>query len=209
MLRMDDPEKRAEAEFFIKQIALVVSAVWILLAGTALIVKTRAKLDLNNAKLSSASIPSAQHTLKIKTNNKPYKGTCWVTGIYTITNTGELPFIFSDVTIEVYELPIIKFNALNNTDIVSGTLMKRLENMEPIWTDKIEEIEVVGIDNSLERLFSYYIRKKPDYYYAFVASANGGLPVYEDGTVSIREDFGTLTNDFKHFEGPVDICPSP
>ncbi len=208
MFGMKEPENRAQAEFFIKYIVMTISALWLLWAGTTLIVKEHAKLNLRNAKLSSSAFPTADHKLKIyPLNELSEDGTCIVTGKYILKNTGEIPFAIDKVILEVYAYQYAKPRDLGTDDIISITVSNKLNRSNLILTETINGIELVGVDNQLQRLFGYYIKPKKGYGYTFSISATGGLPAYKKGQLSVNRKGPKFNkNDLKHLSGYGDIC---
>ena len=113
------------AQFSAKYLTILGSALWVLLAGTDLILKESAATDLRNKKLGIQSIPLVKPSLDYKFNNKPWiedEDLCTVTGQYRIKNIGSLPVIITKVFFNVYENKTLISNDISEKNIKSFTV---------------------------------------------------------------------------------------
>ncbi|HVQ07140.1 MAG TPA: hypothetical protein VMS43_01770 [Allosphingosinicella sp.] len=209
MFGLRDKDKRDEAEFVIKSVALIVSAVWILLVGTAYLERQGKALDLRNKTLGIESNPTADTQISVNFANSPWAGApnlCTVTGQYKIKNTGRLNFRIDRVSFEIYRLPVVSQQDLSPNEVTSITPAIRLRGLRPIHRETIDVGELVGVNNELQRNFGFIIRERPNTLYVVVANAVGGLPL-EDGSGRFGE------RDLQYFSDVADICtplaPSP
>lgn len=204
-----DKETRDRAEFFIKNGALIVSALWVLLTGSAYLDRQSKSLDLRNRMLGIESNPTADTQLSATFTNRPWVGNpslCTVTGQYRIKNTGRLNFRIDQVTFEVYRLPVLdRVEDLANGPVTSLTAAGRLRGVQPLHRETLPVSETVGVNNELQRSFSFVIRKEERSLYMITANAAGGLPVID----AQRDDAGRFGDrDLHHASELADICPS-
>lgn len=207
MLGMQDSDKRNQTEFFIKNIALVISAIWLLITGTAYIDKQAKSLDLRNTTLGIESNPTADTQINAILNNAPWitdRNLCTVTGQYRIKNTGRLNFRIDEVSFEIYRLTILDQPAdLSMGPVTSLTTAVRLRGIEPFYSESFPVEEIVGVNNELQRNFGFVIRRDEGSHYVIAANATGGLPLVPEE----RDGSGRFgARDLQHFTEVASIC---
>jgi hypothetical protein len=196
---MERKMKLEWTQFFAKYLVIFISAIWALCTSSDYINKQTNALELQNLRLSKNSIGVAEHLMKPVEFSSLWgskKDLCTVNGKYTIKNSGELPIVFDSVNFKVYELPPIRENELSESGIISKTISLQVEQLTPLHSEPINQLERVGIGAQLERLYKYTIKVKPDYSYAIVANASGGLAT-TDGKVDKDNVFGEY--ELQHF----------
>ncbi|MBA4767448.1 MAG: hypothetical protein H2049_07410 [Porphyrobacter sp.] len=191
-------ERREQLDLLAKWIIAAIGAWWTFYAGTDLIEKDSATLELENKALSAESLPTVDHTIEIFPNNPKFvdNGECYVAGKFVIPNAGKLALEITHVDFEVYALPFV---ALQEGDYVasSGT-MKLIDAAKPIYTETIKRTERIGAGNKLERLFNFTLRDRTDARYALVARAHGGIALRQDASQSIRAFSSFKPHDVEH-----------
>ncbi|MFA0964521.1 hypothetical protein AB9P05_22125 [Roseivirga sp. BDSF3-8] len=197
------------AKFWVQNIVLVISACWILMAGTNFIEKQTKEQELKNLKLSKSSIPIASTTItSLVTNNDAWgedNALCTISGRYNIKNIGEVPFRITGVTFMIYEIPVFTEKDLDDDQVTSFTLSRVISSLDPLDTDRLIFDEVVGKEGELQRSFGFIIRKKAGYNYSIMANATGGLIDFNGG---VDSGYVFSTKELVHHTGSIDICPS-
>lgn len=185
MWGMHEENKRKQFEFFVKYIAVGVSAVWLVWAGTDF-------LDKRNKYLSVDSTPTADTNLRVEFNNAAKvidgKEYCLLAGQYTAENTGKLTFHIDTVSFELYRFLDVEYPNWEDGKVAAFSLSLQLNNKDPI-EGSIHTINVnenFGVGNILQRSFGYVVPHEKDndenyYNYVVVARAQGGLPEKRGG----------------------------
>lgn len=194
-------------QFIAKYAVIIVSAFWVLYAGTDLVDKQTKSLELKNLRLSKSSIPLVSHNMTIIANGPlwgPENDLCMVTGNYTIKNTGELPVLVGELELAVYEFPPVQPSNIPDSGVYSYSLQLFVERTEPMHREKFMGMERVSVGGSYQRSYGYAIRKRPDHLYAVVGRAKGGLS-NEKGQLDTGNVFGE--SELLHITQTTDICP--
>lgn len=205
---MDKQGNASELEwwqFRVKYAVLAISALWALYAGTDLISKESAALELRNKKLGVESIPLAKPSIDYTFNNSPWLGQqelCTVTGQYSIKNVGSLPIIITKVTFDLHENKALTSDDIDK-EVTSFTLSAVINNTDPIFSEEFEEFSKIDVDQSIERSFGYVIKREKGHLYSIEANAEGGLASV-DGDVDSDYEFGK--NELRINTGFKTIC---
>lgn len=203
---MENSNNLKWAELFAKYLTILVSAIWVLVAGTDLISKESAALDLRNKKLGIQSIPLAKPFMTYEFSNKPWVGDedlCTITGQYSIENIGELPIVVTNVVFKVYEKSVLKPEDVGNNRIKSFTMSTALNELEPMLVEEIPGGSRVDVGQSIQRSFGFVIKRLPGKLYAVVANAEGGLASVSGG-VDAENQFGV--NELRYNSGFKTLC---
>jgi len=140
------------AEFFAKYTVISIAALWALCTGTDYLNKQSAELELKNKRLSRNSIGLVDHTLSLNAQGSLW-GTnndlCTISGKYALKNIGDLPVVFELVKFKVYALPPIQESELNDQGVISKTVSLQVNNLTPIHSESIEQLERVGVAGQL------------------------------------------------------------
>jgi hypothetical protein len=203
MFGLENKEKREQAEFIVKSVTLVVSALWILIMGTAFLQKEGMRLDLRNKALGVESMPTADTDMSIEMRNPPVVQDdvefCTVTGLYSIKNIGRLALQIDRVVFELYELPVVR----GQERVTSFSAARLIGEQRPIHREVIPVDEVIGVTNRVERAFGFVVRRDRNAMYVVVASGDGGLVGAAQDDRTAR--FGP--RDLQHLSPTGPICP--
>ena len=206
---MDKQGNASELEwwqFRVKYAVLAISALWALYAGTDLISKESAALELRNKKLGVESIPLAKPSIDYTFDNSPWLGQpalCTVTGQYRIKNVGSLPIIITKVTFDVYDNKTLTPKDMGDEKVTSFTLSAVINNTDPIYEEEFDEFSKIDVGQSIERSFGYVIKREAGHLYSINANAEGGLASV-DGDVDSDYEFGK--NELRINTGFKSIC---
>lgn len=227
MFGLEDKNKREAIEFVIKQIAMVISVIAILLFGTAYLGKIDQEQQLKAKLIGDTNITHLKYG-PYKTTSKE-KAYCFVEGSYQIKNIGKYPFVVKSVSISLWEIPYISDDMLDENNALSYSLSERLKSDSRFPAKKageaieIEVGEQFGIANILQRSFGFIVPiSEPEKIaegvgsrYVVIANAIAELddraPWYSKITHFVAGDLGIsfLPNDLQHMTGTLNICKTP
>lgn len=193
-------------EFIAKYLVIGISAIWVLCVGTDYIQKQTAELEYRNLKLGKNSVPIAKQSLSFNTNNDPWgknSELCNVSGQYAVINKGVLPFQVDKVSLNVYEIPVLRYEEAVGSKVTSLTLSNLLKKLDPIYTEEILEPARVGTGGKYSRSFMYTIHRSEGMLYSVVANASGAV-------IGVEEENNELLifgpNELKITSGTSSIC---
>jgi len=185
---MQDKNKREEASFYIKSGALIIGGLWVLGAGSDLLVKKETSIDLHNKKYSDYSTPLASHALNwIEYKSQPWgknNDLCTIKLKYSIENTGQLKLIIDTYRVEVFEINKAEEADLSKTNVVDFSISKLISDSKndrntsyanSIFEQEYVASEVIGHENKFERSIGYVIKRDSDKFYTIVINASGGI----------------------------------
>ena len=216
MFGMQDKNKREEASLYIKIGALIIGGLWVLGAGSDLLVKKETSLDVHNKKYSDYSTPLASHELTALNSETPSwvnnKDICTVTLNYSIENKGKLKLMIDKFFVEVFEINTVKEKDLAQNNVIAFSISKLIEDSrtsdnpsfaKTILKNEYKANEVIGHNNQFARSLGFVIKRDPNKFYTFVVNAEGGIWTGEEDRNEIQS---FQKNELRHVSNTGPIC---